>query len=599
MADPLHGIADTHTHPFANRGFGGMLWGEPVPWGNPLTEDLSGLGVCDGQGHGGQFRLLGSDVFVPVIGSLDLSNQALLGIERQGSAVHGPTGFPTFDHWPDFADGLHQQYHVRFIHRAWELGNLRMISMLAVSNRLLSRFMRGPGVPDQPDDDAVMKQIDGINAMVNDNAWMEIAHTPKELRRIVGDGHLAVVVGLEVDELESLRDPPIPLVDPVSHIPLPIDPGTWVPQLVDKLYTMGIRQVTPIHTVNNRFGGYAVYNDLMNTGNQYVSGDFAHVDPDPGVEFKFAFTQSQYTGGVIPVEDAHVNYDRSDLNKGHINRQGLSEAGKRLIVELMQRGMLIDLDHMSENSVTDTLAITVQQGYPVMSSHTFIRDMAFPDNNAKAWAPNPTTGGAPLRIGPNRCERGLNNDHLLKIGASRGMLAPGTAGGGSIDIAGAAQLHKYAQVDVPAGSSIIWAAQYLEAVARQRLALPGGPVRVGLGTDFTLTPGVGPRFGPRIGPRPGLNLTAERLPAGDRLLYANDPGAPLGALKRYAVAGGRTYDFNTDGMAHFGLLPDFLADLLAIGLSEADLLPLYSSAEGYTGMWEDCRFSARISKDAP
>ena len=42
------------------------------------------------------------------------------------------------------------------------------------------------------------------------------------------------------------------------------------------------------------------------------------------------------------------------------------------------------------------------------------------------------------------------------------------------------------------------------------------------------------------------------------------------------VSGQKTFDYNVDGMAHVGLLPDFVADLKAIGLSDSDLDPLFS-----------------------
>ena len=53
-------------------------------------------------------------------------------------------------------------------------------------------------------------------------------------------------------------------------------------------------------------------------------------------------------------------------------------------------------------------------------------------------------------------------------------------------------------------------------------------------------------------------------------------------------AGTRTFDFNTDGLAHIGLLPDFLKDLAHVGMTDAQLDPLFSSAEAFLRMWEDC-----------
>lgn len=53
-----------------------------------------------------------------------------------------------------------------------------------------------------------------------------------------------------------------------------------------------------------------------------------------------------------------------------------------------------------------------------------------------------------------------------------------------------------------------------------------------------------------------------------------------------SLIGTRTFDINMDGLAHVGMLPDFIADLETLGLTERDLKPLLKSAEGYIRMWE-------------
>jgi len=45
-------------------------------------------------------------------------------------------------------------------------------------------------------------------------------------------------------------------------------------------------------------------------------------------------------------------------------------------------------------------------------------------------------------------------------------------------------------------------------------------------------------------------------------------------------------------MAHYGLLPDFLQDLRNVGLTEADLEPLFRSAEDFVRMWGACEQAA-------
>ena len=50
--------------------------------------------------------------------------------------------------------------------------------------------------------------------------------------------------------------------------------------------------------------------------------------------------------------------------------------------------------------------------------------------------------------------------------------------------------------------------------------------------------------------------------------------------------GSRAVDFNTEGMIHIGLLPELIQDARNMGVSDADLEPLFRSAEGYLRMWE-------------
>jgi hypothetical protein len=57
--------------------------------------------------------------------------------------------------------------------------------------------------------------------------------------------------------------------------------------------------------------------------------------------------------------------------------------------------------------------------------------------------------------------------------------------------------------------------------------------------------------------------------------------------------GQRTYDFNTDGLAHIGLVPDMIADWQNMGLSAKDLDPLFDSAAGYVRLWARARNSSR------
>ena len=73
-----------------------------------------------------------------------------------------------------------------------------------------------------------------------------------------------------------------------------------------------------------------------------------------------------------------------------------------------------------------------------------------------------------------------------------------------------------------------------------------------------------------------------------------NPNAPLRRCEGNECAGTREYDYNVDGLAHYGLIPDFLQDASnqlrahasTAGGDVADLRGLFRSAEDYIRMWE-------------
>ncbi|MEV0385558.1 membrane dipeptidase [Nonomuraea sp. NPDC050643] len=101
--------------------------------------------------------------------------------------------------------------------------------------------------------------------------------------------------------------------------------------------------------------------------------------------------------------------------------------------------------------------------------------------------------------------------------------------------------------------------------------------------------------------RPSPSGARERLP---RARSSPGPALPPWLLKRLgplgsglydsagllsrATAGRRDFDLNMDGMAHYGLLPDFLHDLRNVGVPAAVVDELYYSAESYIRVWERC-----------
>ncbi|HZR41463.1 MAG TPA: membrane dipeptidase [Ktedonobacteraceae bacterium] len=90
-------------------------------------------------------------------------------------------------------------------------------------------------------------------------------------------------------------------------------------------------------------------------------------------------------------------------------------------------------------------------------------------------------------------------------------------------------------------------------------------------------------------PRPVHDLYPKVLAIWQKWQAMEGQNAPL---KRHH-AGQRDFDINLDGIAHYGLLPDFIQDLKNVGLTHQDLLPLFRSAEDYIRTWEKCELRSK------
>ena len=142
-------------------------------------------------------------------------------------------------------------------------------------------------------------------------------------------------------------------------------------------------------------------------------------------------------------------------------------------------------------------------------------------------------------------------------------------------------------------SSKSWAQLYLYAID-----LMGGK-GIALGTDFNgflIKPR--PRFGDTDNLRPeqrnGVRY-AHYEQAHER--YKREAIAS-GSLERLQVPltahDGGAYDINIMGLAHYGMLPDFLQDAINIGVTDSDMTPLFRSAEDYIQMWEKYERRRRV-----
>jgi hypothetical protein len=447
--------------------------------------------------------------------------------------------------------------------------------------------------------------------------WYHIVQSAEEARATINRGQMAVVLGIEVDRLFDCAR--FPTGDPRSGGHLCSMPE--VRQSLDTLVSSGVRHIFPAHLADNAFAGMAIYPGPVtwNINHHFLNGTwidtsmpacpsevfgiFEVYPTPPNIQFDFNKNEA-------PADLANLLGDIEGLGfhpqppfyppatpmhppqtTGHCNRAGLSTLGTGLISAMMDRHLIIDIDHMSLNSVNDTFNLTwaprKDSPYPVIMGHT-----------------------GPLNVvksPQNKSERLATDNRLLYLRVSGGMIGVGLGGGTTQDIN--EYTTQYGQGSwrrrIPndcSNSSKIWAQAYLYTVDHLE-----GPntAAVAFASDQLLNAFLGPRFGyddPQVDifkevvrgcggqttVRNGVQVREKSLQDPRTMVqypfYAQNPGVPI-RLERSHL-GNKSWDFNLDGMAHIGMYPDLLQDAINIGLEPSDLAPIFRSAEGYIKMWE-------------
>jgi microsomal dipeptidase-like Zn-dependent dipeptidase len=628
MHEPVWGFGDYHTHPMSYMAFGGLkgirtLWGEPG--GNvddyvdpvKITDDIP---HCTWGHYGGYFAedfIKGSQLEHHDTGSVILSILA----------PHKRSGGPEFKNFPDHLTGAHEQMHITGIFRAWQ-GGLRLIVALAVDNaaaQFLTGKVKNGHMELVSERESMEKQLKGMKQLAEANAnWMKIAHSPEEAREIIRDNKLAVILGVEYDKLGELGLGP---EDQEAHLE------------ADYLWGLGARTVISIHAVNNKLGGPAILNEPYNWLNDlldrrstddhscYTSGtipQYFHIEEDtatckpemkrgecvlhrldPNAEWRLSLGHSFFNlfrlGPVIFPVPKVKEYDTT---YGHKNTVGLKGRGRDYIQAMMDRGLLIDMAHMGDRSIDDTFEeIRKRAGtvdwYPANISHAHMRAQGLYEpvkridrNTIEDYLPS---------------EYDISDSHLRMLSESGGVIGPFVE---EPRIDYDFKHHNYrGGVNLPfppncGGSSINFA--YSFAYAASMVNTPEDAhdhaSRVGLATDMSFIPMVSPRFGDNAcdGYKPYRNGVRHRNTHSEnyqprqqneatKVRYLDQPNPPCAPgqqpcpLQPYRI-GQRVYDFNTDGLANYGLLPDMLQDIYDLG--DRDIGTLFQSAEGYLKMWE-------------
>lgn len=324
--------------------------------------------------------------------------------ERTPGTGHDPVGWPTFSYWPNPHSLTHQQVYYKWLERSWRAG-LRIHTSLLTENHVLCTVY--PLKKNSCDDrDAVRLQAQRMREMQDyvdaqhggpGRGWYRIVTDPFQARRVINQGKLAVVMGME------------------TSVPLGCNvqlgrPTCTEEQMLTELAEMrrlGVSQMELTNKFDNAFTGVAgdagTTGTLTNGANFLSTGSFLRMRTCPSTNAPGAEDRLQspnlgdLTGGqsLTPEQDAifgaiwklfgDVGVQPAPLYPAgpHCNQLGLSPLGEKLLSAMIDQKILVDPDHMSVAGRTAALDYLERQqaaGRPVgvVSSHSWSTPDAYP-----------------------------------------------------------------------------------------------------------------------------------------------------------------------------------------------------------------------------
>ena len=540
---PVVGFAEVHTH---------MAMGHEMSDGS-LEVGPSAGGVLYGQMYhrfGVPHALEDCAEFHGPQGSRD--PEALI-LDLTPLTLHDTEGWPSFIDWPAQASQLHQAMYYKWVERAWKSGLRLMVSEgtnIAALCEVARIYMTTVKPLDAPGYDCNDMSL-GINQVkylktLQDyvdaqeggpgKGWFRIVGDPAEARRVINDGKLAVVPGLEFSNIFNCTSRSLVGVGEVVGCT-----REDIDRQIDEVWELGVRELFPYHDVDSALGGTGIFNgDVLNLVGFYGTGHFweTYDCPDGGEGETYFYPAGAYMTTAIPgtgndpLTQAVLGLTNGVLplypaDRRQCNARGMTELGRYAVQKLMEKKFVIDIDHAELSIKSDMIEMAKAQNppYPLISAH----------------------GG----------HGGISNQQARDILAIGGLIYPFKPNGKG-------------HVEFMQKLKPIWDA-----------ARPGEPMAVGFGMDAN---GIADRAGPR-----GSGSTPVQYPFA--LFQGADWGPQFAGIKPVTFnlqtipESGKSWHIDEVGTAHYGMVADYVEEVRLEGGREA-LDALFNSAEAYLQMWE-------------
>ena len=498
-AGEVRGFVDAHNHIMANEAFGGRLI---------CGRAFSTKGIAD--------ALKDCPEHYPD-GSLALFDF----ITNGGDGRHDPAGWPTFKDWPAHDSLTHQQNYYAWIERAWRGGQRVLVNDLVTNGVICSVYFFKDRSCDEMTSIRLQAKltydmqayIDGMYGGPG-KGWFRIVTDSAQARDVIAQGRLAVVLGVETSEPFGCKQ----VLDIAQCDRGDIDAG------LDELHALGVRSMFLCHKFDNALCGVrfdeGALGTAINVGQFLSTGTFWQTGKCAGPQHDNPIGLAAAPGAEkeLPAGVEVPSYDED----AQCNTRGLTELGEYAVRGMMERNMMLEIDHMSVKATGRVLDIFESASYPgVLSSHS--------------W---------------------MDLDWTERVYGLGGFVAQ--------------YMH---------GSE-----DFVDEADRTAALRDEYGVGYGYGTDMN---GVGGWPAPRGADAPNAVTYPFRSVDG-------------GSVLDRQTAGERTWDLNTDGAAHYGLVPDWIEDIRRVG-GQHVVDDLFKGAESYLDTWgasEQHRAGANLADGA-
>jgi len=311
---------------------------------------------------------------------------------------HDPVGWPTFGYWPNPHSLTHQQLYYKWLERSWR-GGLRIWTSLLTENNVLCELY--PLKKNSCNDmDAIRLQAADMRKLERyidaqyggpGKGWYRIVTTPFEARRVINQGKLAVVMGMETS---------VPFGCHVK-LGIPLCSKAKIDAGLDEVRRLGVSQMEILNKFDNALTGVAGDSSqtgtITNLGNFYNTGSWLRMETCPG-EFPDGVEDKEQSPLTAPAEMPQQDAIFGAIGRlfgltgqvvpaypsgPHCNKAGLTPLGEHLLNRMIDEHILFDPDHMSVYARKEGLDLYEQTAtdgrHPgIISSHSWSTPDAYP-----------------------------------------------------------------------------------------------------------------------------------------------------------------------------------------------------------------------------